>query len=147
MRRLKKSFLYILILVPGSSFSQTIKHSCITSLHPGWVFTALSPDKNMTVYINAAADTARVDGGIKVWVLSDFRTLVINKIAYKNVESEALEIINCEKNQEKLVQRITYDSSGKILETLASDLKHEWINTLPKSIRETVILKTKELYN
>ena len=87
-----------------------------------------------------------VDGGIKVWVLSDFKTLVINKIIYKNVESEALEIINCEKKQEKLVQRITYDSSGKILETLASDNKHEWINTLPKNIRELVILKTGELY-
>jgi hypothetical protein len=128
-------------------FSQPIKHSCIDPSHPGWVFTTLSQDEKTAVYITAAVDTEKIDGGIKVWVLSDFKTKVINKIKYENIETEALEIIDCSKNQEKLIQSITYDSSGKILESLVSDAQHQYVNTLPYFIRMAVIQKVNKLFN
>ncbi len=146
MHHFRRLLFYVLILISVQAFSQSEKHSCISPSHPGWLFTGLSPDKKTAYYIKASQDTERIDNGIKVWVLCDFKTKVLNKMTYENVESEALEIIDCTKKQERLIQSITYDSSGKILESIASDSEHQYVNTLPEIVRSEVIRKVNELY-
>lgn len=143
----KSILLSLMLFVSAQLFAQSKQNNfSVAPVKPGWIFAGLAEGNNVAVFIKTPTDTTSYTDGTRIWVLSEFKSKVINKVRYENVESESLEIINFDKKEEKCIQRITYDASKKILERLTCDFEHEMINTFPENIREMILLKARNLF-
>lgn len=128
----------LMMIIAISSFTP------IHSFSQDWIYVDMdiSGNKNYirSEYISKSSE------GIKIWEKILRPKVILNKKVYTNVTENALLLVNCVTKEYSLLQLVKYNNKDDIIYSEDFD-NPDWVNVVPESIAEEVLLKVCQLFN
>ena len=117
----------------------------LSAQETGWIIVRIGGNESYYAKPNTVKIMA---DGIKIWTKTVYAVYKLKSITYENVTIKTLNIFNCERRQAKILQSITLNSLGKVLETEIEDEKQaQWFDVVPDSVGEMFLNITCRSFN
>ena len=141
-----KKIIFLLVLV--------ISLGSFTSFKKSWMYIGSARDGDKW-YVNSSCDSKNGSGNdkyIKTWVKTEFRKRTLKKngktLTYTNVHQLELVEVNCKNRQIKYITTALYDAQGKVIDMWSwNENELAWINVVPGSMAEAVMIAVSERFN
>ena len=131
-----KSAIILLLLLPSFCLGQSVDE--LTRDTTGWVYVAISADKNAKYFVYKQSYEIK-DQEVTRWVRIDYKQKVVDGVLQLNPTVKELFKFDCSKNQFKLISFYTYNNKGKIIDKVVTPPPSSvYLNIPPNSIIQSV---------
>ena len=133
--------LSVLLLCTTASYSQETSGNLIKQ---DWI--CVGDQNGDSVFVKSQYES-RADEGIKNWVKAIKKSNKIKGVVYNNVTTTMLSIFDCENKRFKIIQIVSYDSTGKTIDSaIREEYEQLWQDAVPGSAAEVMLKKICELH-
>ena len=100
-----------------------------------------------SVFLIKKTYETKSNGETTIWVKTfNNPTKVKGKVVKKGTVEKTLYVFDCPNKKMKAIQRVTYDSDGKLLKSVTiEDYEQKWTNIVPETVGEELSRKACEL--
>ena len=125
----------------------SVKCFCQKMESPDSTWRAITFTDNYIVYLKTDYVVKVSYGGIKVWVMNEYRTKKVKGRIYKGVQEKILYQIDCDKKQLQTIRIVTYDANGKLIDSTPDYFYDFMKDVVPSTVGEEILKESCKLYN